>query len=443
MEYRILGPVEVVTVEGPLALGGPKQRALLGVLLLNRGRAVSTDRLTAALWGDEPPGTAVNILQGHVGDLRRLLDREALLTRPPGYLLQAEDGRIDAGRFERLACEGRRLLASEPATAALRLREALALWRGPVLSDIAYPRVPAEITRLEELRLATLEDRVDADLALGAHAELAAELAALRLVHPGRERLCGQLMLALYRSGRQEEALAAYQELRHRLREDLGIDPSPQLQRLERAILRQEPPLLLPSPAVAAPPPAAVVATAPAQGPSPAAPAGPPAPARPRWPQRTPLLAAAAVMLVGGSSVGLLRARTGSPAPAPPPSSSSSSCLHATPAPEPRPLGPGQGVLVTIAHSCGGDTGPGVWRHSRPGGDMPRVGDFAYDEGRAVRVVCQDRHGALVVDSKPPPARQAPSTVWDRLDDGSWVSDVYTTMPKPPGETPPLGLPVC
>ncbi|MDB5063935.1 MAG: hypothetical protein JWM18_369, partial [Chloroflexi bacterium] len=268
MEYRILGPVEVVTVEGPLALGGPKQRALLGVLLLNRGRAVSTDRLTAALWGDEPPGTAVNILQGHVGDLRRLLDREALLTRPPGYLLQAEDGRIDAGRFERLACEGRRLLASEPATAALRLREALALWRGPVLSDIAYPRVPAEITRLEELRLATLEDRVDADLALGAHAELAAELAALRLVHPGRERLCGQLMLALYRSGRQEEALAAYQELRHRLREDLGIDPSPQLQRLERAILRQEPPLLLPSPAVAAPPPAAVVATAPAQGPS-------------------------------------------------------------------------------------------------------------------------------------------------------------------------------
>ncbi|HEV7468124.1 MAG TPA: AfsR/SARP family transcriptional regulator, partial [Candidatus Dormibacteraeota bacterium] len=380
MEYRILGPVEVVTAAGPLVLGGPKQRALLGVLLLNPGRAVSTDRLAAALWGDEPPETAVNILQGHVGDLRRLLDRDALLTRPPGYLLQAEDGQIDAGRFERLACEGRRLLASQPATAAARLREALALWRGPVLSDIAYPRVPAEITRLEELRLATLEDRVDADLALGAHADLAAELAALRLIHPGRERLCGQLMLALYRAGRQEEALAACQELRHRLREDLGIDPSPELQRLERSILRQDPSLLLPSPAAAAAPPAAVVAPAPAQGPPPAAPAAPQATARPRWPQRTPLLAAAAVMLVGGSSVGLLRARTGTPPPAPPPSSSSP-CLHATPAPRPRPLGPGQGVLATVAHSCGGDAPPGLWRHSGPAGDMPHVGDVAYDEG--------------------------------------------------------------
>jgi DNA-binding SARP family transcriptional activator len=441
VEYRILGPIEVVTAAGPLVLGGPKQRALLGVLLLDAGRAVSTDRLAAALWGDEPPETAVNILQGHVGDLRRLLDRDALLTRPPGYLLQAEDRQIDAGRFERLACEGRRLLTSQPASAAGRLREALALWRGPVLSDIAYPRVPAEITRLEELRLATLEDRVDADLALGAHADLAAELAALRLVHPGRERLCGQLMLALYRAGRQEEALAACQELRQRLREDLGIDPSPELQRLERSILRQEPSLLLPSPAVVAAPPAVVVAPSPPEGASPAAPAAPPAPARPRWPQRTPLLAAAALMLVGGSSVGLLRARMVPPAPVPPPPSSP--CLHATPAPRPRPLGPGQGVLATVAHSCGGDAGSGVWRHTSPAGDMPRVGDFPYDEGRAVRVVCQNRHGALVVDEKPPPARQAPSTVWDRLDDGSWISDVYTTLPKQPGETPPLGLPTC
>lgn len=443
MEYRILGPVEVVTGDGPLALGGPKQRALLGVLLLNPGRAVSTDRLAAALWGDEPPDTAVNILQGHVGDLRRLLDRDTLLTRPPGYLLRAEDGQIDAARFERLACEGRRLLASQPASAAARLREALALWRGPVLADIAYPRDLAEITRLEEVRLTTLEDRIAADLALGGHAGLAAELAALRLGHPGRERLCGQLMLALYRSGRQEEALAACHELRHRLREDLGIDPSPELQRLERSILRQEPSLLLRSAAGAAPvvAAAAAVPTAPrpANEPSPAAPAAPP---RPRWPPRTPLLAAAAAMLVGGSSVGLLRARTGSPPPTPP-LSHYPSCVHATPAPQPRPLGPGRGVLATIAHSCGGDAPPGVWRHSGPAGDMPRVGEVGIDEGRAIRVLCQDRQGGLVVDRKPPPEQQAPSTVWDRLDDGTWISDVYTTMPRVVGEAPPLGLPVC
>jgi DNA-binding SARP family transcriptional activator len=432
VEYRILGPIEVVTAAGPLVLGGPKQRALLGVLLLDAGRAVSTDRLAAALWGDEPPGTALNIVQGHVGDLRRLLDRDTLLTRPPGYLLTAGPEQVDARRFERLACEGRRLLVSDPLAAAARLREALSMWRGPVLADIAYPLVSGEITRLEELRLATLEDRIDADLALGGHAELAGELGALLAAHPGRERLCGQLMVARYRSGRQEEALAAYRELSDRLRDELGIDPSPELQRLERSILRQEASLLLPSvPAETSPPPVTAV-----QRPLSGAPAA--TAAVRHGPPRAPLLATGALLLVAGSSFGLLRARTATP----PPAAAPSPCLHATPAPEPRRLAPGQGVLASIAHSCGGDAGPGLYSHSGPSPDRAtRV--LLYDEGAPVQVVCQNRHGKQVIDSKPPPDHQAPSTVWDRLPDGSWITDVYTTLPKQPGETPPLGLPVC
>lgn len=427
MRYRLLGPLEVVTPAGPLTLGGPKQRALLGVLLLDAGRAVSTDRLAAALWGDEPPETAVNVLQGHVGDLRRLLGREAVVTRAPGYLLRADAGQIDARCFERLACEGRRLLTSDAAAARARLGEALALWRGPVLADVSYGRAPGEITRLEELRLATLEDRVDADLVLGAHAEVVGELGALLAGHPGRERLCGQLMLALYRSGRQEEALAAYRALRHRLREELSIDPSPELQRLERSILRQEPSLLPPSPPAVAPAPGAATA-APASG--------PPAPSARRRPPRWALpLTGAALTLAGVATLGLLR--TGGWSPAPPPSP----CSSRPPAPPPRALGAGLGAAAAVAHSCDPNS-EGVWPRAGPARDTPRVPP-ADGEGTPIRVVCQDRHGGLVIDDKLQGGPHPSSTVWDRLDDGRWVSDLYTNLPKRPGETPPLGLPVC
>ncbi|HEY2703200.1 MAG TPA: AfsR/SARP family transcriptional regulator [Candidatus Dormibacteraeota bacterium] len=428
MEYRILGPVAVVGPDGPLALGGPKQRALLGILVLAAGSAVSVDRLVAALW-DQPPETAVNILQGHVRDLRRLLGRDALVTQAPGYLLQADPMQIDAHQFEQGACEARRLLTSDPATAALRLRDALALWRGPVLADVVYPSVPAEITRLDELRIATLEDRVDADLALGAHADLAGELGALLADHPGRERLSGQLMLALYRAGRQEEALTAYRELHRRLREELGISPSPELQRLERSILRQEPSLLLPSPGGEPPPPG--TATAPPPRTPPAAPLLAPR----RWPPRARLLATAALLVAGVSSVGVLRARTGTPPPAPSP------CLHATPLPEPRELGPGLGVAAVVAHSCDANS-QGVWPRGGPARDAPRIPP-ALGETTPIRIVCQDLHGGLVIDNKLQAAPQPSSTVWDRLDDGTWVPDLYTSLPKRPGQVPPLGLPVC
>jgi DNA-binding SARP family transcriptional activator len=428
VRYRLLGPLEVETPTGPLTLGGPKQRALLGLLLLDAGRAVSTDRLAAALWGDDPPETAVNVLQGHVGDVRRLLGRDALVTRAPGYVLRADAEQIDARCFERLACDGRRLLASEPAAARARLGEALDLWRGPVLADVSYARVPGEIIRLEELRLATLEDRIEADLALGAHAEVVGELGALLAGHPGRERLCGQLMLALYRSGRQQEALAAYRELRHRLREELSIDPSPELQRLERSILRQEPALLQP------PSPAAALAPQPA--PAPESPSRPPAsPAARRRPRWALPLAVAALTLVGVTSLAVLRPRGGSPAPPPWP------CSESAPAPPPRALGPGLGVSAAVAHSCDPNS-EGVWPRAGPARDSPRVPP-AYGEGTPIRIVCQDRHGGLVIDDKLQPGPHPSSTVWDRLDDGRWISDLYTNLPTRLGETPPLGLPVC
>jgi DNA-binding SARP family transcriptional activator len=426
VEFRILGPLEVVTPSGPLPLGGPKQRALLGVLLLDAGAVVSTDRLIAALWADEPPESAVNVVQGHVRDLRRLLGRDALVTRPPGYLLRAGDEQMDAHRFEQLVCEGRRRLASEPAIAAARLREALAVWRGPVLADVAFPSVQSGVTRLEDLRLAALEDRIEADLALGAHAELAGELRALLSVHPGRERLCGQLMLALYRAGRQEEALAAYGALRNRLREDLGIDPAPELRRLERSILRQEPSLLLPSSSAGEAPPGAAVGEASA-APPPQARAG-------VWRRRAPLLAIAALVVVGASSLGVLRTGGGTSAPPPP-------CPQGTTAADPRRLGPGLGVLATTAHSCDANS-QGVWPRAGPAHDAARVPP-ALGEGTPIHVVCQDRHGGLVIDTKLGLPPRPSSTVWDRLEDGSWISDIYTSVPKQPGETPPLGLPVC
>jgi peptide/nickel transport system substrate-binding protein len=242
LEFRVLGPFEVSEGGRPLDVGSGKQRALLALLLLRAGQVVSTDGLIDALWGERPPPSAPNSVHIYVSRLRRALGNGRLETRGHGYLLRLGPQELDLGRFERLLVEGRELLAGGDATrAAETLRAALSLWRGPPLSDFASePFAQIEIARLEELHQAALEERIEADLALGRHAELVPELEALVREHPLRERLRAQLMLALYRSGRQADALAAYRQARRTLGEELGLEPGRALQELERAILRQD-----------------------------------------------------------------------------------------------------------------------------------------------------------------------------------------------------------
>jgi DNA-binding SARP family transcriptional activator/class 3 adenylate cyclase/tetratricopeptide (TPR) repeat protein len=233
MEFRILGPLEVHSNGQALDLGGAKQRALLAVLLLHANQVVSQDRLIDALWEEDPPGSAHKALQVYVSSLRKLLGKERLQTKPSGYLLRIEDGELDLGRFRHLREEG-------------RLAEALALWRGPPLADFAYQDfAQAEIVRLEDQRLACVEEQINRDLEAGRHAELTGELDALVAEHPLRERLSAQRMLALYRSGRQAEALDAYQETRRALVDELGIEPGRELRELHQAILNQDPGLEL------------------------------------------------------------------------------------------------------------------------------------------------------------------------------------------------------
>jgi DNA-binding SARP family transcriptional activator len=235
-EFRLLGPLEVLVEGRPLSLGGTRQRTLLVLLLLRANEAVSRDRLIDDLWGSEPPATVANALAALVARLRRVLPGDLLRTTQSGYELRVDPDALDLHRFEKLAEEGSAALAAgEPDRAAARLRMALELWRGPALSDFTYEAFaqPA-ITRLEELRLAVLESRIDADLSLGRHVDLVAELQSLLLEHPLRDGLRGQLMLALYRSGRQAEALEVYRDGRRVLVEELGIEPSPALQWLPR-----------------------------------------------------------------------------------------------------------------------------------------------------------------------------------------------------------------
>jgi DNA-binding SARP family transcriptional activator len=241
MDFRLLGPLEVSEYDRPLSLGGVKQRSLLAILLLHANELVSSDRLIDELWGSAPPRTAAKGIQVHVSRLRKLLGGDRLATRHPGYVLHVESSEFDLARFEQLVGEARR---AAPEPAARKLREALALWRGPALADLAYETfAQVEIARLEEMRLAVLEQRIEADLALGWHGELAGELEALVTRFPLRERLRCQLMLALYRSGRQAEALEAYRAARRELSEELGLEPSEELKRLEQAILCQDPAL--------------------------------------------------------------------------------------------------------------------------------------------------------------------------------------------------------
>jgi predicted ATPase/DNA-binding SARP family transcriptional activator len=246
MEFAILGPLEVRDGPAPVRVPGAKERALLADLLVNAGRVVPADRLVEDLWGDDPPGNPANTLQGRVSALRRALGPAggALATRPPGYVLEAGPEQVDAGRFERLVAEATAAAAGEGPRAARQLEEALGLWRGPALAEFAdQPWAQAEAARLEELRLAATEALVELRLAAGGHAGLVGELEGLVAAHPTRERLRGQLMVALYRSGRQADALGAYQRAREVLAEELGIDPSPELQRLHHQILLQDPAL--------------------------------------------------------------------------------------------------------------------------------------------------------------------------------------------------------
>jgi DNA-binding SARP family transcriptional activator len=231
-----------------LEIGAGKRRAVLGVLLMKANEVVSTDRLIDEIWGERPPATAPKIVQGHISQLRRLLgdeDERLLKTRTPGYVLRLGEGQIDSDRFAASLTRARTALAAGAAReAALTLREALGLWRGPPLAEFAFERfAQEEIGRLEGLRIAALEERIEADLALGESGELITELESLVARHPLRERLHGQLMTALYRSGRQAEALAAYQAARKTLVDELGLEPGPELRELEQAILRQDPSL--------------------------------------------------------------------------------------------------------------------------------------------------------------------------------------------------------
>jgi DNA-binding SARP family transcriptional activator len=246
IEIRLLGPLEVWKGGRRLELGS-RQRALLAILALHPNDVVSSDRLIDGLWDGRPPPTAGKVLQNLVSQLRRALDPDhtgVLATQAPGYVLRVDPSAIDRDRFVRLVGEGQAVLERDPALAAARLGEALELWSGEALPEFAYERfAQTEIARLEELRLTALEGRIDADLALGRHGSVVAELEALVAAHSLRERFRRQLMLALYRSGRQAEALAQYREARALLLAELGLEPSPQLKQLEQAILSQDPSL--------------------------------------------------------------------------------------------------------------------------------------------------------------------------------------------------------
>ena len=279
MEFRILGPLEVVEDGRPISIRRGKEQALLAYLLLHANEVVPSGTLIDVLWDERPPPTASKILQNGVSHLRKQLGNARLETRDPGYLLRVEKDELDLERFERLAREGREA-------------EALALWRGTPLLDLRDERFADEARRrLEEQRLAVIEDRVDSDLAAGRHADLIPELEALVSANPLRERPVGQLMLALYRAGRQSDALEAYQRARRRLSEELGLEPGPQLQEIERRILTHDPEL--------AGPPSRPRRTAPQR----------------RGPRKLLVFGVVGAALVAAAAFGLSRAFSGSTTP--------------------------------------------------------------------------------------------------------------------------------
>ena len=244
MEFKLLGPLEVGDGRAPIAIAGRKQRALLARLLLDANRTVAADRLVDDLWGESVPESAQKMVQIYVSQLRKVLPDGLLQTRPPGYAVEVEPASIDLVRFEQLRREGEAAHAAGNAElAARRFDEALSLWRGDALAEFQEPFARTEASRLEELHLACLEARIAADLDRGRHAELVAELEPLLARHPLREGLRAQQLLALYRSGRQSDALAAYRRFHELLADELGLEPSPRLKELERRILRHDPTL--------------------------------------------------------------------------------------------------------------------------------------------------------------------------------------------------------
>jgi DNA-binding SARP family transcriptional activator len=255
VDFRLLGPLEVFDGARAVVIGGGKRRSLLALLLLHANEVVSADRLIDELWGESPPPTAAKGLQVYVSQLRKELqngadrDGDVLVTRAHGYLLQLGPDDVDVQRFERSVDAGERALAAgDPERAAQRLRQGLAMWRGPPLADFTYERfAQQEIARLDELRLVAIEQGVDADLALGRHAQVVGELEALVRDHPLRERIRGQLMVALYRCGRQAEALETYRDGRREMSDELGLEPGPELRELEAKILAHSPELAAPA----------------------------------------------------------------------------------------------------------------------------------------------------------------------------------------------------
>ena len=247
MEFLILGPLEVADDGDTLALGGPKQRAVLAHLILRANQVVPADLLIDGLWGEEPPESARNTLQTYVYRLRKLLGEDRIGGRDGGYVLAAAPGEIDAERFEALVKQGKAQVASDPAAAAATLSDALSLWRADALADVTEePSLRGEAARLEELRLSATEHRVAAEIAMGAHSTVVPELESLTVRYPLRERMWANLMLALHRSGRQAEALSTYERARQVLADELGADPSPELQRLHEQILHRAPEVAMP-----------------------------------------------------------------------------------------------------------------------------------------------------------------------------------------------------
>jgi WD40 repeat protein/DNA-binding SARP family transcriptional activator len=246
MRYRLLGPLEVTDGSDPLPLGGPKQRLVLAHLLLRANHVVPADLLIDQIWGDEPPAAARATLQAYVSNLRRVIGADRLVGRPAGYLLRVAPDEIDAARFEAMVVRARRRASTDPAATARTLRDAEGLWHGDPLADLSSETsLWPEIERLAEMRIGALEDLAAAELELGRHVAILADLERLQRAHPLRERLASQLMLALYRSGRQADALAAYHRLRSALADDLGVEPSPALERIQRLILNHDPSLEL------------------------------------------------------------------------------------------------------------------------------------------------------------------------------------------------------
>jgi YVTN family beta-propeller protein len=302
MEFLILGPLEVRDGEKTVRLGAAKQRALLGVLLLHPNETVSTSRLVDELWGETPPATAEKLVQGYVHALRKQLGDGVLETRAPGYRIVLASRSLDLAEFERLSEEAR--AAPLPQSVEVR-RRALRLWRGPPLADVELEGPGRHaLARLAELRLATQIEQIDAELALGRHAQIVGEVEALAALHPYQERLHAQLMLALYRSGRQADALEAYRRLRSRLDEELGLQPGQELRDLEAAILRQDESLDVRAASGAPPTSARDAPAAPQEAPE----------VRGRITRRRALLGAGMVVGVGFAALALALLR-GDPAP--------------------------------------------------------------------------------------------------------------------------------